>query len=586
MLYPALVPRFRDCVLPTQSESTIKMAAWEAVAQEKREAVNALIPKRWILDSIPSVEEQRDVTGGYIRQFLSVREIEITETDAVGIVKYTTSGIWKAREVAEAFCHRAALAHQLVSCLHEIFFDEAITAAQKLDDYFAKNQKPVGPLHGLPISLKDQFHIKDVETTMGYVGWIGTFEGKKGTGKERVFESEMVIELRNLGAVLYCKTSVPHTLMTGETVNNIIGYTWNPKNRNLASGGSSGGEGALIGLKGSPLGFGTDIGGSVRIPAAFNGLYGIRPSSGRLPYEGMANSMDGQNTILSVVGPLATSVGALKLVIRGLLSQQPWLHDPLVHEIPWRDDHEQQIIDLTNSNSGTRLAFGVFRHDGHIQPHPPVRRALDIAVKTVEKLGHKVIEWTPPSHERCREIALKTWAYDGGRDVHSAFGLSGERPAPQLGFYGDKPSSEYTASEIAQNNVAKREYQKEYMEYWNSTAELTGTGRPVDGVLSPVAQFAAARPNTFESVGYTIWVNLLDYSAAVFPVTTVDKSIDKVDEGYVPINAQDKAVFESYDPEIFDGAHVSLQLVGRRLQEEKVLKMTEIIGDALGKTVA
>lgn len=88
---------------------------------------------------------------------------------------------------------------------------------------------------------------------MGYVGWIGTFEGKTGTGKEKVYESEMVKELRNLGAVMYCKTSVPHTLMSGETVNNIIGYTLNPKNRNLTAGGSSGGEGALIGIRGCML---------------------------------------------------------------------------------------------------------------------------------------------------------------------------------------------------------------------------------------------------------------------------------------------------------------------------------------------
>lgn len=130
-----------------------------------------------------------------------------------------------------------------------------------------------------------------------YIGWIGTFMGKKGTGQERVFESEMVKELRALGAILYCKTAVPHTLMAGETVNNIIGYTTNPKNRNLSCGGSSGGEGALIALRGSPAGFGTDIGGSIRIPAAFNGLYGLRPSAGRLPYEGVANSMDGQNSV-------------------------------------------------------------------------------------------------------------------------------------------------------------------------------------------------------------------------------------------------------------------------------------------------
>jgi amidase len=236
--------------------------------------------------------------------------------------------------------------------------------------------------------------------------WIGTFEGRKDTGKEKVFESELVTELRALGAVLYCKTSVPHTLMAGETVNNIIGYTYNPKNRNLTSGGSSGGEGALIGLKGSPVGFGTDIGGSIRIPAAFNGLYGIRPSSGRLPYEGMANSMDGQNSILSVVGPIATSVGALKLVFKGLLSQEPWLHDPLVAEIPWRNEQEQAVLDIVQANSGGQLAFAVLRDDGIVRPQPPVRRALDIVVKTAEKLGHKVLEWKPPSHQHGLDIAV------------------------------------------------------------------------------------------------------------------------------------------------------------------------------------
>ena len=152
-----------------------------------------------------------------------------------------------------------------VHCLHETFFDAALKDAQALDDYYAKHQKPIGPLHGVPVSLKDQFHVKDVDTHMGYVGWIDTFEGKPDDPRKRVYESEMVRELRNMGAILYCKTSVPASLMSGETVNNIIGYTWNPKNRNVTCGGSSGGEGALIGLKGSPVGFGTDIGGSSKL---------------------------------------------------------------------------------------------------------------------------------------------------------------------------------------------------------------------------------------------------------------------------------------------------------------------------------
>jgi len=322
--------------------------------------------------------------------------------------------------------------------------------------------------------------------------------------------------------------------MAGETVNNIIGYTFNPKNRNLACGGSSGGEGALIGLKGSPVGFGTDIGGSIRIPAAFNGLYGIRPSSGRLPYEGMANSMDGQNSIFSVVGPIATSVGALKLVIKGLLSQQPWLHDPLVAEIPWRDKQEQAVLDIVKASGGGQLAFAVMRSDGVVQPQPPVRRAVDIVVKTAEKLGHKVIEWKPPSHQRgldlavsfyaattfpllicyspkhgftmaalmvCSRLSLLEFNFTDSSKVQGAFALSGEPMASQISSVYGTLKDQYTASQIAEVNVLKRQYQKEYMEYWNSTSSLTGTGRSVDAVIAPLAPFAAARPDMYDYYG-------------------------------------------------------------------------------------
>ena len=412
-------------------------AAWQQKAQAKKDAVISLLPDLYNRDF--SDRKDRDVTGSMLWEFLTPQDREITESYAEDIVKQTTTGQWTAEAVTRAFCSRASLAHKLVSsywslsrqllmksqvnCLHEVFFEDAIAEAKKLDAYFAEHKKPVGPLHGLPVSLKDQFHVRGVETTMGYVGWIDTFQGKKGTGKEKVFESEMVRELRNLGAVLYCKTSVPHTLMTGETVNNIIGYTWNPKNRNLSSGGSSGGEGALIAMKGSPLGFGTDIGGSIRIPAGFNGQYGLRPSTGRMPYEGMANSMDGQNTVLSVVGPLSSSLGGLRLAMTAILSQQPWLHDPLVHELPWRSEHGQYIEDILSA-SGSKLVFGVLKNDGVVTPHPPVRRAIDMAVKAVEAAGHKVqpanvprdhantrgqvIEWKPPSHERGNNIGVST----------------------------------------------------------------------------------------------------------------------------------------------------------------------------------
>lgn len=142
-------------------ERTDNMAQdWQKAAKDKADQVLSLIPKEWRIPDIPSAEQQRDVTGAYVQQFLDKKEIEITETDAVGIVEKTTSGQWKAVEVAKAFCHRAAIAHQLVSCLHEIFFDQAIADSEKADKYFAEHKRPIGVLHGLPISLKDQFHVK------------------------------------------------------------------------------------------------------------------------------------------------------------------------------------------------------------------------------------------------------------------------------------------------------------------------------------------------------------------------------------------------------------------------------------------
>jgi len=93
---------------------------------------------------------------------------------------------------------------------------------------------------------------------MGYVGWIDTFEGEKGSGKERRFESQIVRDLRSLGAIPFAKTTLVQTLRSGETDNNILGYLYNILNTHLTAGGSSGGEGAIGALKGSAFGLGTD----------------------------------------------------------------------------------------------------------------------------------------------------------------------------------------------------------------------------------------------------------------------------------------------------------------------------------------
>ena len=105
------------------------MTEWQSLAKQKLDSINALIPSSWLIPPpISTAQAQRDVTGKYIQQFLSQREVEITETDAVGILEKTTTGQWKAQVVTEAFCHRAALAHQLV-CLERARSSESILGA-------------------------------------------------------------------------------------------------------------------------------------------------------------------------------------------------------------------------------------------------------------------------------------------------------------------------------------------------------------------------------------------------------------------------------------------------------------------------
>lgn len=127
--------------------------------------------------------------------------------------------------------------------------------------------------------------------------------------------------------------------------------------------------------------------------------------------------------------------------------------------------------------------------------------------------------------------------------MHADIALSGEPMADQVAqAYGTGPVDEVGGSKIARTNVEKREYQKEYMEYWNSTKDSTGTGRPVDAFIMPLAPFTAARPKAYSYYGYSTIINTLDYTSCVIPVTIADKSIDVLAKDFKPINEQDKVM--------------------------------------------
>jgi amidase len=178
---------------------------WEETAANFRAYLNSKIPTAWTLERIPSPAEEPSIAGPYLHKFLSAEEIAITEKPAEYLLEAIKTGKWKAVDVAKAFCHRSALAHQFLNCLLEIRYDDAIKEAEALDKYFQESGGQVkGKLHGLPVSLKDQYVIAGLETTMGYVGYVGQKVGKT-EGKEGFEESLLVKELRNEGALVFCK---------------------------------------------------------------------------------------------------------------------------------------------------------------------------------------------------------------------------------------------------------------------------------------------------------------------------------------------------------------------------------------------
>ncbi|KAF2400842.1 amidase [Trichodelitschia bisporula] len=530
---------------------------WEDIAALKRNLLLASIPPDWFLpDAIKPPDSQLNVTRFPAEsRFFTSRELELTSLGAASLLEKLASGAWSAVEVAEAYCKRAAVAHQLTNCLSETLFDTARSTAAALDEHLRTTGRPKGPLHGLPISLKDNFNIMGVDSTVGFVSWVN---------QPATYDSTLVQLLRNAGAVFYVKTNVPTAMMIAETVNNVFGRTLNPLNRALTSGGSSGGESALIAFGGSALGVGTDIGGSLRIPAACTGIFTLRPSFGRFPTLGAKSGLAGQEAVQSVNGPMARSLEDLVLFSKTVVEARPWLADPRCLPIPWRE------VSL-----GRKLKLAVMWHDGVVMPTPPVRRALRETVEQLQAAGHEVVEWRAEGHERIAEILGRFFVADGGKTVKSILDPVGEPWRPEMAYY--KAASEMGVAELWKLQAERTELCKAYLDRWNGVAGL-------DGILCPTTPYASVAHQDFKYVGYTGVFNVLDYTALSFPSgVTAHRELDRAAaEAHAPLSDVCAEISGSYNEEAVHDMPVNLQLVGRRLEEEKVLQMADIILKDLG----
>ncbi|KAJ5232287.1 amidase signature domain-containing protein [Penicillium chermesinum] len=485
-------------------------------------------------------------------------DIEICSLEHKELFEALASGNLTAESVTLAYINRAIQSHQKTNCLTEILFEQAIQRSRVLDEYFRREGKLIGPLHGIPVSLKDQFDIKGFDSTLGYVGRAYSPSTE---------DAALVTLLTRLGAIVIAKTNVPQSIMIAETINPLWGLTVNPNDPSFTPGGSSGGESALLACKGSMVGFGTDIGASIRQPSSIMGLYGLKPSSGRLPYYNVSVSTEGQEHVPSVIGPMARSLHSLTEVTKAVINSQPSDLDPRCIDLPWRSHIYDDFL--------TRpLTIGVISDDGVVKIHPPFQRALDDLVGKLKSAGHEIVTWDPIGHADIIKVQDKYYTADGGEDIRRDIAVCNEPFVPQVKALVDRgePISVY---QYWQLNRQKVSLQKMYLDHWNKTRGST-SGRKVDILLAPVAPHPAVPHNSVRWVGYTKVWNFLDYPALAFPVTTVSKDIDIPDPLYKPRNPTDEWNWNLYDPEKMHGHPVGLQIISQRLQEEKVLAAAKV----------
>ncbi|KAM7539434.1 hypothetical protein Aperf_G00000055270 [Anoplocephala perfoliata] len=263
-----------------------------------------------------------------------------------------------------AYQHKAFEVDKQLNCVTEFLYPDLSEVNLK------------GPLAGVPVSLKESFGMKDCDSCCGCTRYIN---------EPHQCDAVALKIIRDLGGVPFVRTNVPQTMLSTQCSNPINGATLNPLKPDRTSHGSSGGEAALIGGGGSILGFGTDLGGSIRLPAAMCGIVGFKPTTGRLSYRDLSK-LAGAVPIDSSWGPICRDAASCDFVMELIMNS------PISRELdPYSPPAAYQKIP-----NDRRLRIGYFLRLDKLVPVPAVRRALLHARDKLASRGHEVIELTPP----------------------------------------------------------------------------------------------------------------------------------------------------------------------------------------------
>jgi fatty acid amide hydrolase len=332
-----------------------------------------------------------------------------TTLGAAELAARLREGVLGARDVVEAHIRRIQEVNPALNAVVVPLFEEARAHAEAADARRARGEV-LGPLHGVPFTVKECFDVKGAPSTLGLSDRVGH------TARE---DSPLVARLRAAGAILLGKTNLSLLLHGLESDNAVYGRTNNPYDLGRSSGGSSGGEAAILAAGGSALGLGSDVGGSIRVPAHCCGIHGLKPTSGRLNMLGSGDQQRGQEAVLDQAGPMARHVADLRLAMTVLTSGEQGVNALAVPPVAWRDPARVSL-------QGLRVGF--YTEDGFIDSAPAVARAVREAAVALRERGAEVIELPPPDVARAISLYLGLLGADGGATKRRLLGAGTRDP--------------------------------------------------------------------------------------------------------------------------------------------------------------
>lgn len=510
-----------------------------------------------------------------------------------------SKGTVRAQDVHALFRYRATLSHQMTHCLVG-FIPEASTTAEKCDETI-KAKKTVGVLHGIPISIKESIEVKGHACTIGLASRCAQMAEE---------DSAVVAAVKLAGGVPFCRTNIPQTNLSYGCSNPIFGETVNPYDARRTSGGSSGGEAALIATGGSIIGIGSDIGGSVRVPAAFCGVAGFKPTAGRIPSRGVASVVKGQTGVAGSIGIMAKEVSAIVTTMEAI-SALPTTVDPLYAPVPW-----DQFGDLSSTK---KLRVGFYYADGFLPAIPANVRAVKEGCELLRSLGHEVVPFKPVDVISGIHLFLALLTADGASGTLAA--LQHETAdASCKGFLdGVKLKNSAWASRSVPWKLRRKGMiraaalfenhgittvtnywhmqgaKDEYRRRWCAAMDVAG----IDVLLCPSHTMVAPAPEVVATSGlslcYTQLFNLIDFPATTLPMGLATPEDEAKMEGW-PMSVLREQFGSELDQLIqagrvygeqgdhlesvvkatckgMAGLPLSVQVVGRPFKDEQVLRV-------------